>query len=393
MPWNECDRVTARWNFVQAVLARRASFAAVCATHGISRACGHKWWRRFRQGGRPALREHTRQPHRAGQQQQGWLRRLLTLRRRHPTWGPHKLHWLLRQRHRHVRVPGVRTLGRWLAAAGLVRRHVRRAPPGPRIAADPRPVATRPNELWTLDFKGTFRTADGARIFPLTVRDAASRCVLAVHHVSRPNEPTVRRVLTALFRRCGLPRAVQVDNGAPFAGSGPRGLSALSVWWLRLGLRVVFTRPACPQDNGAHEQMHRVLKAETTRPPAAHARAQQRRFTRWRHCYNHARPHAALGLHPPAKRYRPSAQRLPAVLPAWSYQAAWLRLRPGANGRAWWGQRQRLFGRAFAGEWLGLRPRRSGWTEVYLGPHLLGLLHHADRAGLRPARTRPPKRR
>lgn len=392
MPWNECDRVTARWNFVQAVLAQRASFAALCHAHGISRECGHKWWRRFREGGRPALGERTRQPRRARQQQQLWLRRLLTLRRRHPTWGPHKLHWLLCQRHRRARVPAVRTLGRWLAAAGLVRRHVRRAPSGPSVAAGPPPVAAQPNDLWTLDFKGAFRTADGTRIHPLTVRDAASCCVLLVRHVARPNEPTVRRALTALFRRCGLPRAVQVDNGTPFASGGPRGLSALSVWWLRLGVRVVFTRPGCPQDNGAHEQMHRILKAETARPAAAHARAQQRRFTRWCQRYNHVRPHFTLGR-PPAGGYRPSVRRLPAVLPVWAYPAGWLRLQPGTNGRAWWGQRQRMFGRAFAGEWLGLRPRRGGWTEVYLGPHLLGLLRHDDRAGLRPARTQPPKRR
>lgn len=393
MPWNECDRVTARWKFVRAVLARRASFAALCREHGLSRECGHKWWRRFLQEGRTALCERTRQPRRAARQQRCWRRRVCALRRRHPTWGPHKLHWLLRQRQPHARVPAVRTVGRWLAAAGLVRRHVRRSPPGPQVGAGPRPAVARPNDLWTLDFKGAFRTADGTRIFALTVRDAASRCVLAVRHVRRPSEPAVRRVLTAVFRRLGLPRAVQVDNGAPFASGGPRGLSALSVWWLRLGLRVVFTRPACPQDNGAHEQMHRILKAETARPPAADARAQQRRFTRWRHRYNRDRPHAALGLRTPASHYRPSARRLPAVLPAWSYPPGWLQLRPGRNGRAWWGQRQRRVGRAFAGEWLGLRPRRGGWTEVYLGPHLLGTLHPHDHGGLRAAHTRQPKRR
>jgi putative transposase len=393
MPWNECDRATARWNFVQAVLAQRASFAAVCRQHGISRECGHKWWRRFRQGGRPALHERTRQPQRAARQQCRWQRRLLALRRRQPTWGPHKLHWLLRQQHPRARVPAVRTLGRWLTAAGLVRRRVRRSPPGPQVPSPAPPTATRPNDLWTLDFKGAFRTADGTRLLPLTVRDAASRCVLAVRHLRHPSDRAVRRVLTGLFRRLGLPRAVQVDNGAPFAGCGARGLSTLSVWWLRLGLQVVFTRPGCPQDNGAHEQMHRVLKAETARPPAANARTQQRRFTRWCRHYNEQRPHAALGQRTPASCYRPSPRPLPAALPVWSYPPDWLRVRPSTRGQVWWEQRQRMFGRAFAGEWLGVRLRRGGWAEVYLGPHLLGRLHRDDRAGLRAARTRPLKRR
>ncbi len=393
MPWEECDQVTARWKFVQAVLTRRVSIAALCRQHGISRECGHKWWRRFRCGGRPALREHPRRPHSVVRQQQRWWRRVLALRRRRPSWGPHKLHWLLRQQHPRVPLPAVRTLGRWLAAAGLSRRRRRRSRPGPQLPASPPPVIARANDLWTVDFKGTFRTADGTRIFPLTVRDAFSRCVLVVRHVRQPSEAAVRRVLTGLFRRFGLPRAVQVDNGTPFAGCGARGLSALSVWWLRLGLRVVFSRPACPQDNAAHEQMHRILRAETARPAAANAGAQQRRFTRWSQRYNHHRPHASLGMRPPASRYRPSPRRLPAVLADWHYPPDWLRLRPGANGRAWWQGRQRMFGRAFAGEWLGLRPCARGCAEVYLGPHLLGRIHPADLAGLRPARCKKTKPR
>ena len=121
------------------------------------------------------------------------------------------------------------------------------------------------------------------------MRDAVSRCVLAVRHLPAPTDAAVRRVLTALFRRHGLPRALQMDNGTPFCGNGPRGWSSLTVWWLRLGLQVVVGRPGCPQDNGAHEQMHRILKAETVRPPAATAHAQQRRFNRWRLHYNRDR--------------------------------------------------------------------------------------------------------
>ena len=157
----------------------------------------------------------------------------------------------------------------------------------------------------------------------------------------------MRQVLTGLFRRYGLPRTIRVDNGTPFGGCGALGLSRLSVWWLRLGLRVEFSRPACPQDNGAHEQMHRVLKAETARPPAANARAQQRRFARWCWIHNYHRPHAALDQQTPASHYRPSPRPWPGRLPTWCYPARWTVLRPGANGRAWWADRQRVFGRAF----------------------------------------------
>lgn len=392
MPWKECEKETARWKFVQAMLSGKASIAALCREHEISRSCGYKWWRRFRRGGSAALREQSRKPRDAERLQQRWRGELLRLRRKRPTWGPQKLHWVLARAHPRTRVPGVRTLGRWLAEAGLAQRRQRRSPAGPAVAGPAWPKIRWPNDLWTIDFKGKFRTADAGQVNPLTVRDAAACCVLAVRHLSRPTDAAVRRRLTALFRRHGLPKAVQVDNGTPFCGQGARGWSTLTVWWLRLGLQVLVGRPGCPQDNGAHEQMHRVLKAETARPPAANVAAQQRRFERWRRHYNDERPHAGLGLRTPGSCYRPSPRRLPRHLPAWSYPRSWQTVRPGANGRAWWSHRQRLFGRAFAGESLGLRPRPAGWTEVYLGPHLIGVLHPADRTGLRPARTLLPKR-
>ena len=309
------------------------------------------------------------------------MRRLLSARRRHPTWGPLKLHWLLGPRS-----PSVRTLGRWLSLAGLVRRRLRRARPGPSVPGPARLVARRANDVWTIDFKGGFRTGDGARCAPLTVRDEVSSYVLAVRAVQEPSDRVVRRVLTRLFRRRGLPRAIRSDNGGPFGGDGALGLSRLSVWWLRLGIRVEFSRPASPQDNAAHEQMHRVLKAETARPPSVNGRAQQRRFDRWCLLYNHRRPHFALQHQTPAAHYHRSPRSWPVHLPAWHYPAAWLILRPGARGRAWWAGRQRVIGRAFAGERLGLQPRPQGIVAVYLGSHLIGTLHPGDPAGLRPAR-------
>ena len=386
MPWKLSDEGQVKRKFVAAMLGRRASVAGVCRQFGISRECGHKWWRRFRTGGYPALRGRARLPHAARRLQQRWRPRLFAGRRAHPTWGPQKLRWWLRRRYPRARLPSARTLGRWLTAAGLTRRRVRRARRGPQVPAPPRRRAHQPNDVWTIDFKGSFRTADGTRIYALTVRDLATRYVLVVRHVRAQSEAAVRAVLTDLFRRYGLPRALRADNGSPFARPGPLGLSQLSVWWLRLGLRVEFTRPACPQDNGAHEQMHRVLKRETAQPPAATARAQQQRFARWRRHYNQQRPHAALGQRVPARGFRRSARRWPAHLPEWSYPKNWARLCPGTNGRCTWQGRQRMIGRAFAGEQLGLKPRGPHWAEVYLGAHVIGTLHRADLAGLRPAR-------
>jgi transposase InsO family protein len=147
-------------------------------------------------------------------------------------------------------------------------------------------IPQAPNDVWTADFKGWFRTRDGQRVDPLTVRDLFSRFILGIRLLCHRHEP-VRRCFQALFVRYGQPKVIRVDHGGPFAGDGALELSRLSAWWLRLGIRVEFTGRARPQDNGAHEQMHRIYKAEVASPPAANPPAQQWRTTRWIAYYNH----------------------------------------------------------------------------------------------------------
>jgi putative transposase len=394
MAWKIADRAKLTWLFVRAVLVKRQSFAGVCRHFGISRRCGYRWWQRFKIGGRPALIRRAQRPHTAERLQQAWRERLFTLRRRHPTWGAQKLLWLLRRDYGKGPWPAVRTVTRWLTLAGFGHRRVRRTRPGPQVPPPPPVLPRTANDVWTIDFKGTFRTGDGTRMFTLTVRDLATRCVLAVRHLPRPTEAAVRTCLRALFVRHGLPCAIWVDNGPPFGGDGALGLSRLSVWWLRLGIQVDFSRPGCPQDNPGHEQMHRILKNETARPPAPTAAAQQQRFNRWRRRYNQHRPHASLGDRTPASLYRPSERSGRDSIQNWKYPSHWARLLPDARGRCMWQGRQRLLGRAFADEQLGVRLRDANYSEVYLGPHLLGTLHRRDLAGLRPAqfiRTARPR--
>jgi hypothetical protein len=244
-------------------------------------------------------------------------------------------------------------------------------------------TARIPNDVWTLDFKGWFRTGNGCRVDPLTVRDLRSRFLLDIRLLPNQSDTAARRALLRLFRRYGLPKA----NGPPFGGCGPRGLSRLSVWWRRLSIRVEFGRPAHPEDNAAHEQMHQVYQTEVAEDPALQPLAQQRRSDRWRRDYNHLRPHEALKLRTPAQFYRISRRPLPKRLPAWTYPAAWRRRRVSPDGRLYWQGRQRFIGRAFGGEILGLRPVAHDRWKVYLGSDLLGLLHQQDHSrSLRPVR-------
>jgi hypothetical protein len=65
-----------------------------------------------------------------------------------------------------------------------------------------------------------------------------------------------------IFREFGIPLVIRCDNGSPFGSTGALGLTRLSAWWLKLGIRVEFIEAGHPEQNGGHEQMHRVYKAE-----------------------------------------------------------------------------------------------------------------------------------
>jgi transposase InsO family protein len=394
MSWHAGSLVSIRERFALGALLERESFTKLCGRFHIARSAGYKWLHRFRHQGRDGLWDRSRRPRRSPRQlAPRWRLALRQLRCRHPTWGPRKLRARLRHLHPRVHLPAARTFARWLCRMKLVPRRPRHQRHGPELASPKRTPARAPNDVWTIDFKGWFRTGDSCRVEPLTVRDLKSRFLLEIRLLANQSDTTTRRAMTRVFRHYGLPKVIRVDNGPPFGGCGPRGLSRLSVWWRRLGIRVEFSRPAHPEDNAAHEQMHGVYQLEVADYPGPNPPAHQRRSDRWRASYNNIRPHEALGLHPPAQGYQLSLRPLPQHLPAWTYPALWLRRRVSADGRLFWHGRQRFIGRAFGREIVGLRPSQAGVWEVFLGSDLLGLLYQQDRSrSLRPVRLPPAKK-
>ncbi len=113
-------------------------------------------------------------------------------------------------------------------------------------------------------------------------------------------------------------------------------LSSLSAWFVRPGIMPELIEPGKPQQNGRHERMHRTLKAEATRPPAATCRTQQRTFNRFREEFNNQRPHEALGQETPATLYRPSPRPYPTKLPTLAYPAHFETRYVSYNGAIRW---------------------------------------------------------
>ena len=257
-------------------------------------------------------------------------------------------------------------------------------------ATRPFAAATEPNAVWCIDFKGWFITADGRRCYPLTLIDAYSRYLLRCEAVLEPDTRSVQRILDSAFQEFGLPKAIRSDNGPPFATTGAGGLSTLSVWWTRLGIRHDRITPGKPQQNGRLERFHRTL-AELVRTPAADAQAQQRVFDPFRREYNNERSHEALRLKPPLTAYAPSKARYPRPLLQMADHDAELCLAVDRLGFVRWKRRRVFISSALAHETVSLDVGADDerWT-VSWGPILLGWLDEGrlDRGLILPTKNR-----
>jgi transposase InsO family protein len=350
----------------------------LCARYGISRKTGYKWLERFEAEGKAGLKDRSHAPHHCPHRIDPVMAALLCdARRAHPSWGPIKLLDWLRPRNPRIQSwPAPSTVGDLLAREGLVPKRRRRRPhTHPGVV----PIhITAPNDLWTADFKGHFRTRDGVYCYPLTIADQHTRYLIACHGLTSTKGVGVRRVFERVFREYGLPAAIRTDNGVPFASNGLHGLSQLNVWWMRLGIQHQRIRPASPQENGAHERMHKTLKAEAIRPPRGNLAAQQRAFTVFRSEFNTERPHSALGGQPPAARYTPSLRVYPERLPSLEYPGHYLVKRVTNAGTFHFKHKLLFIANALKQNYIGLDEVDDGIWSIFFGAVLLGRIDERE---------------
>jgi putative transposase len=373
MPWKTASALEERTRFLVEYLEDQLSVAELCRRFGISRKTAHKWIDRHATTGLAGLQErshaaHT-QPRAVPAEVEEWILRGRTL---FPSWGPKKLVAWARRESGLQELCAVSTAGEILRRHGLTvtRLKTRKSEPFAGVLQP----GSAPNELWCVDFKGHFRVGDGSRCDPLTMTDAASRYLLKCQGLPSPGGPAVRRVFEAAFRQYGLPARIRSDNGAPFSSLGLGGISALSLWWIKLGITPERITPGKPYQNGQHERMHLTLKREAATPPAATLRAQQHRFDAFRHEFNEERPHEALAQKTPAECYGPSPRVYCGRAPSPSYAEGLATRKVQSNGMIYWEGKRLFLGEAFAGEHVGFSPQADGVWTVLFGHVALGLL-------------------
>jgi putative transposase len=367
-----------RLRFVRDAQRDHFTMSELCARYGVSRRIGYKWLMRYDAEGRTGLADRSHVPHHCPHKIQFAMEELLiTERVAHPHWGARKLLAALRRKHARIRYwPAASTVADLLARRGLVeKRRSRRASVHPGVV---RPVTFAPNDLWTADFKGQFRTGDGKYCYPLTIADLHSRYLLTCRGVLSTQTVRAKPIFERTFREYGLPLAIRTDNGVPFATQAIHGMSYLNVWWMRLGIQHQRIHPGCPQENGAHERMHRTLKRQAIKPVRASCTAQQRNFDAFQHEYNDERPHERLNQETPASQYQHSSRPYPERLPALEYPAHFLVKKINTAGTFRFRDRILYLANALVEQHIGLEETDDGIWAIHFNTVLLATFDERD---------------
>lgn len=382
MPWKEVRPMDQKVMFIADFLRKQCSFTALCAQFGISRKTGYKWLKRYQAFGSDGLQDQSRQPgcipHKTPYAVRQEIIRVRKAYRDPP--GAKKIRILLEQQHPDWYVPSITTIHCVLKAEGLVKPRRRRR----RVPRMGTPFASvhGPNEVWSADFKGQFKTRDGKWCFPLTVMDHSSRYLLGCRIVSGTSHRETCDVFVQLFSDYGMPYRIRTDNGVPFASLSVGGISQLSAWWVRLGIFPERIRPGQPQENGQHERMHRTLKKSTVCPPAANREEQQQRFDEFQKTYNEERPHESLGQMTPESVYTRSGRVMPMELRELEYPGHYRVCLVNHNGVVNVNAKRVYVSGVLKGEHIGMEETGDGQWEVHFGPVRLGRFDERDGGGV-----------
>lgn len=375
MGWSEVSIMSMRREFVRLARQDGANVRELCRRYGISPTTGYKWIDRGGDEGETyedRSRRPLHSPNRTGETVEQLI---LRIRDEHPVWNARKIRHLLR---RHLgadqRLPAASTVGQILKRNGRISEAASAA-----AHTWHRFEHEAPNELSQIDFKGHFATGEG-RCYPLTMIDDHARYSQILKACTNERTETVKAHLIESFRRFGLPKRMNMDNGNPWGNPTGDRYTKLTVWLIRLGVAISHSRPLHPQTNGKDERFHRTLKAELVGNRWFSTIADvQKAFDRWRETYNHDRPHEALGLEVPASRYRASVRCYPEVLPPIEYDAADVIRSVRPNGQMSFEGSSYFIGQAFAGEKVALRATDlDGVWGVFFCQERIATVHRRD---------------
>jgi transposase InsO family protein len=373
MPWKEIYVMDEKIQMISRWLTGEYSITELSRIHDVSRKTLYKWIERYQQDRENGLKELSRRPATfANATSADIVSEILNLKQTKMEWGARKLLGWLEDHRPEKKWPVSSTVQDILKRHDLIkaRRKRHHTPP----YSDPFLEAIQPNEVWSADYKGQFRLGCGDYCYPFTLTDNYSRYLLSCRGLEHPAYKPTMDCFEKAFREYGLPNAIRTDNGVPFASTGIRGLSKLSIWFIKLGILPERIEKGHPEQNGRHERMHRTLKAEATKPPQYSMAAQQRVFDWFCDYFDNDRPHEAWGQKTPASKYKKSNRKYPNKLPDIEYPEHYQIRRIHQGGSLKWGNKEMYFSSVLAGEYVGLTEVDNGLWTIYLSFYPVAIL-------------------
>jgi putative transposase len=352
VPWKESNAVTERMKFITRYLDGE-KVTDLSQEFGISRKTGHKIINRFLDDGPGGLLDRLRSPRRVANKTPEIIEdMIISLKREKPTWGAAKIREIFLRKYPNHYCPCKATFHSILDKHGFTKtqkRHRRYKAKGTYLS-----VASKPNDLWCADFKGQFKMSNKQYCYPLTITDNYSRYLFSCEALENVKSNTSFNVFERIFKEHGLPTAIRTDNGVPF--SYPQamfGLSHLSVWWLRLGIKLERITPGCPEQNGRHERMHKTLKSWMGKA-RSNIFTQQECFDDFISEYNNERPHESLDMRTPSEIHLKSERTYKRASDPLDYPHSDVTVRVNDSGDLHHKGQRIYVSRSFAGEHLGV---------------------------------------
>jgi transposase InsO family protein len=289
---------------INAVVLEKRPVGQVAAAYGVSRSWVYELLARYGREGQAAFEPHSRRPRTIPTATPPATVELVLQLREQLTASGHDagadtIRWHLQQHHRIV--VSRATVHRILTRHGTVTAQPQKRPRSSwtRFEAD------QPNECWQSDFTHYRLTRPDGRPGPdveiITWLDDHSRYALHVSAHTRVTARVVRDTFRAAYTEHGTPYSTLTDNGMVYtvrlASRRVRGgRNALEAELATLGVIQKNSRPNHPTTCGKVERFQQTLKKWLRAQPRQPATTTelQTLLERFRHEYNHQRPHRAL---------------------------------------------------------------------------------------------------
>jgi putative transposase len=373
MPWKEVNVMELRLQFVERTFQKEMNFTDLCREYGISTKTGYKWKERFLEKGMSGLYDESRRPRSSPKElSEETVCELIRIKQTKQNWGPKKIRMIYVRNHKNEPIPAISTVTRILKKAGFVDKRKKKRIVYPERIQN-KIIAQRPNDIWTVDFKGWWYTQEQERCEPLTVRDDYSKFILSIKILEKGDNSCVRQEFDRLFKEYGLPKVIKSDNGPPFASTmGLMGLTRLSAWWMSLGIRLYRIDPGSPYQNGGHERMHLDMKKELENKISGSLKLHQAVFDEWKKEFNEERPHEGLKMNTPAMVYEKSSVKYDGITDWLVYPEGFVSRRVNDRGYIEYKGRRIFITNALCGYNIGLKVINKQLLEVWFEKNLMG---------------------